>query len=88
MGRSHSMATPDKIIDGPLERQSGPQEIGSQNRAVPKHAGRTISPTSLDLHGRDWLSTDTYGIIPGRGSSIRSELSPDNDDNDEPIHSM
>ena len=60
----------------------GAQEIGPENRAFQKPAGGMDSPNSLDLHGRDWLRTDTYGIIPGKGSSIRSELSPDNDDND------
>ena len=37
----------------------------------------------MELHGRHWLRTDTYGIIPRRGSPFRSERSPDNDDDDE-----
>jgi len=66
----------------------GAQEIGPENRAFQKHAGGMDSPNSLDLHGRDWLRTDTYGIIPGKGSSIRSELSPDNDDDDNDLASQ
>lgn len=72
-----------QIIDGSLEQWSGPE-----NRAIQKHAGGMISPDSLDLHGRDWLRTDIYGIIPGRGSSVRSELSPVNDDDDDDVRNI
>ena len=40
-----------------------------------------ISPDSLDLHGQDYLRTDTCGINPG--SSTRSEFSPDGDNDDD-----
>ena len=46
-------------LDGSLEQRSGPRETGPENRAVQKHAGGMISTNSLDLHGRDWLRTDT-----------------------------
>ena len=65
------------IIVGSSEQQSGPQEIGPQNRVVQKQdRGRRTVQQIGPLWSRLTTNTDTCGIDPGSGSSVKSEYKP------------